>query len=270
MVPAASKVCAGLERARGGTLPARSRCHYARLAESARILMMALPHTTAELCELSVELCVRNGFRTDVYLRPFAYKANEDIGVRLHACAMPSAWSQSLRALFRKRPRITRRRELVAAHRRHDAPARGKITGIYVNSALAKSEAVLNGFDEAIMLTADGHVSEGSPRTSSWCGAACSIRPIPRRISSRGDAPRDHDAGPGRARADRRRARDRSQRADGRDELFITGQRGRHPVDQLARSSADRRRRTRPHFVALSRPLRTARCAARCRAIATG
>jgi branched-chain amino acid aminotransferase len=137
--------------------------HYARLAESARILMMALPHTTAELCELSVELCVRNGFRTDVYLRPFAYKANEDIGVRLHGVrdafglvAIPfERYFESDRGL----------RAGVSSWRRIDdtmAPARGKITGIYVNSALAKSEAVLNGFDEAIMLTADGHVSEGS------------------------------------------------------------------------------------------------------------
>ena len=41
-------------------------------------------------------------------------------------------------------------------------PARAKVTGIYVNSALAKTEAQLNGYDEAIMLNADGHVSEGS------------------------------------------------------------------------------------------------------------
>jgi branched-chain amino acid aminotransferase len=41
-------------------------------------------------------------------------------------------------------------------------PARGKITGIYANSALAKSEAIERGFDEAIMLTHDGHVAEGS------------------------------------------------------------------------------------------------------------
>jgi branched-chain amino acid aminotransferase len=42
------------------------------------------------------------------------------------------------------------------------APARSKASGIYINSALAKTEAFLNGFDEAIVLTQDGHVSEGS------------------------------------------------------------------------------------------------------------
>ncbi len=54
---------------------------------------------------------------------------------------------------------------MVSTWRRVDdnvAPARAKCTGIYVNSALAKTEAVENGFDEAIMLTHEGHVSEGS------------------------------------------------------------------------------------------------------------
>ena len=137
--------------------------HYERLAQSARILLMQLPHSAAELCEISVELCNRNGFRSDVYLRPFSYKANEEIGVRLHdvrdafaIVAIPfDRYFDAKRGL----------RCGVSSWRRIDdnmAPARGKITGVYVNSALAKSDAILNGFDEAIMLTADGHVSEGS------------------------------------------------------------------------------------------------------------
>jgi branched-chain amino acid aminotransferase len=137
--------------------------HYDRLAESARILLMKLPHTTAELCELSVELCARNGFRSDVYLRPFAYKSAEDIGVRLHG--VPDAFGLVAMPFDKYFDAERGLRCGVSSWRRMDdtmAPARGKITGIYVNSALAKSEAVLNGFDEAIMLTHDGHVSEGS------------------------------------------------------------------------------------------------------------
>ncbi|BDE04869.1 branched chain amino acid aminotransferase [Vulcanimicrobium alpinum] len=137
--------------------------HYDRLAQSARILLMQLPHTTAELIDISIELCVRNAFRGDVYLRPFSYKANEDIGVRLHdvrdafaIVAIPfDRYFDTARGL----------RCGVSSWRRMDdtmAPARGKITGIYVNSALAKSEAIMNGLDEAIMLSAEGHVSEGS------------------------------------------------------------------------------------------------------------
>ncbi len=137
--------------------------HYDRLAQSARILMISLPHTTAELCEITVELCRRNDLRTDTYIRPFAYKANEDIGVRLHG--VRDAFGMV--AIPFERYFDTQRglRCGVSSWRRIDdtmAPARGKITGTYVNSALAKSEAVMNGFDEAIMLSAEGHVSEGS------------------------------------------------------------------------------------------------------------
>jgi branched-chain amino acid aminotransferase len=137
--------------------------HYERLAQSARILLMSLPHATAELCELTVELCARNQFRGDVYVRPVAFKANEDIGVRLHdvrdafaIVALPfDRYFDAQRGL----------NVGVSSWRRVDdtmAPARGKITGCYVNSALAKSDAVMSGFDEAIMLSAEGHVCEGS------------------------------------------------------------------------------------------------------------
>jgi branched-chain amino acid aminotransferase len=137
--------------------------HYDRLAQSARILLMGLPFATPELCDLTAELCARNGFRSDVYIRPFAYKSNEEIGVRLHdvqdgfaMVALPfDRYFDAKRGL----------RCGVSSWRRIDdtmAPARGKITGIYVNSALAKSEAIMNGFDEAIMLSSEGHVCEGS------------------------------------------------------------------------------------------------------------
>ncbi|GAC1584151.1 MAG: branched-chain amino acid transaminase [Candidatus Elarobacter sp.] len=137
--------------------------HFDRLEQSARILLMKLPHATDALCEITTELCRRNDFHTDVYIRPVAFKAGEDIGVRLHGVkdafaivAIPfDRYFDSDRGL----------KVGVSSWRRIDdtmAPARGKITGTYVNSALAKSEAMMNGFDEAIMLTSEGHVSEGS------------------------------------------------------------------------------------------------------------
>jgi len=60
------------------------RDHYDRLVTSAKILTMSLPKTVDELIDITVELCVRNDYRKDVYIRPFAYKAAEDVGVRLH------------------------------------------------------------------------------------------------------------------------------------------------------------------------------------------
>ncbi|MGA2394413.1 MAG: branched-chain amino acid transaminase [Candidatus Lustribacter sp.] len=137
--------------------------HYERLHASAKILMMKVPHTVAELVEITTELCARNNFRGDVYVRPLMYKSNEEIGVRLHdvhdelaIMAMPfDRYFDATAGL----------NCTVSGWRRIDdttAPARAKVTGVYINSALAKSEAVLDGYDEAILLSADGHVSEGS------------------------------------------------------------------------------------------------------------
>jgi branched-chain amino acid aminotransferase len=139
------------------------RDHYVRLEQSAKILMIKLPHSVDELTELTVDLIARNDFRTNIYIRPCTFKSAEDIGVRLHdvkdsfaIVALPfSKYFDATAGLTCG----------VSSWRRVDdtsTPARGKITGAYVNSALAKSEAILNGFDEAIMLSHDGHVSEGS------------------------------------------------------------------------------------------------------------
>ncbi|MCC6626779.1 MAG: branched-chain amino acid transaminase [Chloroflexi bacterium] len=137
--------------------------HMERLHRSCRILMIDLPYSVEELCDITIEMLRRNGWREDAYLRPLAYKASEAIGVKLHGL-------QDGFTLFgvpfgnyvdTDRPL----RIATSSWRRIDdtvAPARAKVTGIYVNSALAKSEANLNGFDEALMLTHDGHVSEGS------------------------------------------------------------------------------------------------------------
>ncbi|MBV8724175.1 MAG: branched chain amino acid aminotransferase, partial [Candidatus Eremiobacteraeota bacterium] len=60
------------------------RDHYERLTQSAKILTIGLPMGVDELIETTVELCLRNDYRADIYIRPFAYKAAEDNGVRLH------------------------------------------------------------------------------------------------------------------------------------------------------------------------------------------
>jgi branched-chain amino acid aminotransferase len=139
------------------------RDHYERLATSAKILTMELPHSTEELAEITTELCVRNRFETHVYIRPFSYKAAEDVGVRLHG--VPDAFA-IVPIPFTAYIDGDRSLDVcVSSWRRADdtmAPPRAKITGLYVNSALAKSEAVQNGYDEAILLSHDGHVAEGS------------------------------------------------------------------------------------------------------------
>ena len=137
--------------------------HYERLAISAKILMMQLPHSTDELIRITAELCARNGFQTDIYIRPCIFKAAEDVGVRLHN--VPDAFAIIPIPFTRYLDSSEGLKAGTSSWRRADdsaAPPRAKVTGRYVNSALAKSEAVANGFDEAIMLSHDGHVAEGS------------------------------------------------------------------------------------------------------------
>lgn len=139
------------------------RDHYERLITSAKILTMSLPKSTDELIDITLELCLRNRFRQDVYVRPFIYKAAEDVGVRLHN--VPDAFAVVPIPFTAYLDTSKGLKVCVSSWRRADdtmAPPRAKITGLYVNSALAKSEAILNGYDEAILLSHDGHVAEGS------------------------------------------------------------------------------------------------------------
>ena len=137
--------------------------HFQRLHQSAAILRMGLPYSAEELTEIAVQLLRRNQFRSDTYLRPLVYKASQEIGVRLHG--LEDAFLMYAQPFGEYHDRSRGLRCMVSSWRRIDdnaAPARAKISGIYVNSALAKTEAFENGFDEAIVLGQDGHVCEGS------------------------------------------------------------------------------------------------------------
>jgi len=136
--------------------------HYERLLRSCKILHMSLPYTVDELIDMSIELVRRNGQREDVYLRPVVYKGDTIIGVRLHNLEDHFILTSEPMGNYVE---ITGLRCAVSSWRRIDdnaLPARAKICGGYVNAAFAKSEVMQNGYDEAIMLTHDGHVSEGS------------------------------------------------------------------------------------------------------------
>ena len=137
--------------------------HVERIRQSCRILLMKDIPSVDELTGLIVETVRRNGFREDVYIRPSFYKSTKAIGVRLHhldnelyIIAIPFGNYIDTEAGVRVMTSSWRRNADEAL------PARGKIVGGYVNMAFQKSEAELNGFDEAIVLTADGHVNEAS------------------------------------------------------------------------------------------------------------
>jgi branched-chain amino acid aminotransferase len=136
--------------------------HYQRLLDGCRLLKIDLPYSIDELCDITVEVARRSDFKENIYIRPLAYKSTEALGVRLHglegdflAFAIP--WGPYLE--------VDKARCCISSwHRPQDdvIPPSAKITGLYINNALSKTEAVEKGFDEAIMLTADGYISEGS------------------------------------------------------------------------------------------------------------
>ena len=137
--------------------------HYRRMLQSAKILTIEIPYTVDQMCEMTVEVLRRNGWREDVYIRPLAYKSEEKIGVKLRGIASSFAIYTSPFGNYVDVDSGIHCK--VSSWRRVDdnaAPARAKVTGIYINSALSKSEAEDDGYDEAIVLNQDGHVSEGS------------------------------------------------------------------------------------------------------------
>ncbi|BAC89166.1 branched-chain amino acid transaminase [Gloeobacter violaceus] len=143
----------------------RAEEHFRRLVQSCRILRLKAPLDIRRMVELSAEIVVRNGCREDTYLRPIVYKADRRIGPILEIpdtvddfclfTAPMSAYLDTHKGLH----------VCVSSWRRIDdnmIPARAKCNGAYVNTALIKTDAALAGFDDAIALSDDGHVAEGS------------------------------------------------------------------------------------------------------------
>lgn len=133
--------------------------HYERMRQGCQMLNIDLPYTVDKLCQITVEMVRKCDFHEDIYIRPLAYKSSESLGVRLHnlecdflVFAFP--WGPYLDT--------DRARCCVSSWRFPSEVPRAKLTGLYITNALAKTEATENGFDEAIMLTPDGYVAEGS------------------------------------------------------------------------------------------------------------
>jgi branched-chain amino acid aminotransferase len=136
--------------------------HYQRFLKSTALLKIKLDVTVEQLCELTREIVRRDGYHTDVYVRPLAYKASAMIKVDLHS-------SEDAVAIFAMPmgaySRIDGLRVTISSWRRtsdNSIPARAKITGAYINTALATEDANAAGYDDCLMLTEDGHIAEGS------------------------------------------------------------------------------------------------------------
>jgi branched-chain amino acid aminotransferase len=135
--------------------------HYQRLHRSARIVRMAVPESPERLVAITQELLRRNDCREDTYIRPIFFKCLPEMAMNLAAISDSLAVHTFPLGPFHDRGVSS----MVSSWRRvpdSSIPSRAKTTAAYMNSALAKTEAVANGFDEAIMLTQDGHVCESS------------------------------------------------------------------------------------------------------------
>ncbi|MGF1504386.1 MAG: aminotransferase class IV, partial [Anaerolineae bacterium] len=137
--------------------------HFARFLNSARLLTFDLDYTAEGLLEIMVELLRKENWRENVYLRPIAFVDQARIGVRLHGMSYGITMfslpfgsyvdnEEGAHVTFSSWNRVDD----------NSIPARSKLIGSYVNSALIKTDAEKAGFDEALVLNRDGHLSEGS------------------------------------------------------------------------------------------------------------
>ena len=142
----------------------RMREHYERFLQGCKIMLMDIPYGVDDLCGITIDLLRRCGYKEDLYIRPLAYKSEElvanlklhELGSDFTLMVVPFGAYIDVEGAIRC---------CTSSWRRIDdtiIPPRVKISGHYVNSILAKTEATMSGFDEAIMLTQDGNVSEGS------------------------------------------------------------------------------------------------------------
>jgi branched-chain amino acid aminotransferase len=137
--------------------------HFKRFLNSTKLMCMDLGQTPESLLQITLDLLRMDGYQRDIYIRPLAYKADEIVGVKLHG--LVDEFSIVALPFDRYVLNDTNAHVTVSSWRRVDdnaIPARGKIAGAYANSAFIKTDAVRAGFDEALVLTQEGHISEGS------------------------------------------------------------------------------------------------------------
>jgi branched-chain amino acid aminotransferase len=137
--------------------------HFRRLLHSARMMAMQTDYDEETLIQLTLDLLRVDRWRQDLYMRPTFYKADLGIGVRLHDlkdefCMFVMAYEPYVK-------NDSNAHVTISSWKRIDdnvIPARGKVAGAYANSALIKTDAARSGFDEALVLDNNGHISEGS------------------------------------------------------------------------------------------------------------
>lgn len=136
--------------------------HITRLALSAKMMFLKLPVAEKDAQAAVLETLRRNNVHQSVYVRPLVFSNSNELAPVLREQDSSFVIYTLPLGRYLDKPSI---HVCVSSWRRvadNAIPARAKPTGVYLNSALARREAVDNGFDEAIFLTEQGKVSEGS------------------------------------------------------------------------------------------------------------
>jgi branched-chain amino acid aminotransferase len=136
--------------------------HYDRLLRNARLLRASVSESSADLVAITRDLLRRNAHDGDAYVRPIVYKSAQSIRVQLSD--LEDRVGIFTMALGDYLPTGGISVTVSGWQRVSDnaIPARGKIAGSYVNAAFATEAAHAGGYDDALLLTADGHVAEAS------------------------------------------------------------------------------------------------------------
>jgi branched-chain amino acid aminotransferase len=137
--------------------------HIERLANSAKIMMMDLPYTVEELIQATKDTVASTGLGS-CYIRPIAYYGYGEMGLNTLPCSVDVAIACWPWGAYLGDDAVTKGvRMKISSWTRHghnSMPPAAKTTGNYVNSSLAKVEALKAGYDEAIILAPNGLVSE--------------------------------------------------------------------------------------------------------------
>ena len=137
--------------------------HFRRILNSGRMMAMSIPYDEESLIQLTLDVLRADDWKEDIYLRPTIYKSDMGIGVRLHD--LKDEFCMFVMAFEKYVQNDTNAHVTFSSWRRIDdnaIPARAKVAGAYANSALIKTDANRAGFDEALVLDQNGHISEGS------------------------------------------------------------------------------------------------------------
>jgi len=137
--------------------------HFTRIHRSSKLIKIVLPHSVEQLIEVTKQLVEKNEVSSDVYFRPFAYKSGTQLGPNLHNVADGfTMYCLPLGSYYDAEQGLSLMVSSWTRPEDNSVPSRGKISGAYINSSLARDEADAHGFDDAIMLNKRGKVAEAS------------------------------------------------------------------------------------------------------------